>query len=152
MRSPREETQEVILRLLVCTVNPRHILDVMIGVHSAVQTVQSRQKRLSTRTQVGARPGCACETSDAVSFMRSEIARIPLRRLSLTWCRRSRGATPLRVTVLSVERSGSEGFLRRDQPLPTFRSRSPCASWAPPRSGVSAGKATGLPRTAPFCP
>ena len=28
---------------------------------------------------------CACETSDAVSLMRSEIARIPLRRLSLTW-------------------------------------------------------------------
>ena len=29
--------------------------------------------------------GCACETSDAVSLMRSEIARIPLRRLSLAW-------------------------------------------------------------------
>ena len=46
MRSPREETQEVILRALVCAVNPRHLLDVTIGVHSAVQTVQSRQEAL----------------------------------------------------------------------------------------------------------
>ena len=35
MRSPREETQEVILQPLVCAVDPRHILDVMIGVRSA---------------------------------------------------------------------------------------------------------------------
>ena len=97
--------------------------------------MQSRQKRLSARTQVGARPRCACETSDAVSLMRSEIARIPLRRLSLTWCRRSRGATPLRVTVPSVERSGSKGFLRRDQPLPTLRSRSLRIVGSPPIGG-----------------
>ena len=29
---------------------------------------------------------------------------------------------------------------RRDQPLPTLRSRSPCASWAPPRSGLVRAK------------
>ena len=38
------------------------------------------------------------------------------------------------------------------QDLPTLRSRSPCASWAPPLSGVCARSATGSPRTAPFCP
>ena len=54
--------------------------------------------------------GCACETSDAVSLMRSEFARIPLRRLSLTWYRRSRGATPLRVTVPSVKRTAARDF------------------------------------------
>ena len=36
--------------------------------------------------------------------------------------------------------------------LPTLRSRSPCASWAPPHSGVCAGSAIGFPRTAPVCP
>ena len=35
---------------------------------------------------------------------------------------------------------------------PTLRSRSPCASWAPTRSGVCAGCAIGFPRTAPLCP
>ena len=35
VRSPREETQEVILRPLVCAVDPRHILDVMGSTHSA---------------------------------------------------------------------------------------------------------------------
>ena len=38
------------------------------------------------------------------------------------------------------------------QHLPTLRSRSPCASWAPSLSGVCAGSANGSPRTAPFCP
>ena len=38
------------------------------------------------------------------------------------------------------------------QHLPTLRSRSPCASWTPPLSGVCAGSATDSPRTAPFCP
>ena len=37
-------------------------------------------------------------------------SRIPLRMLDFTWCRRSRRATPLRVTVPSVKRGGSEGF------------------------------------------
>ena len=35
VRSPREKTQEVILRPLVCAVDTPHILDFMIGVHSA---------------------------------------------------------------------------------------------------------------------
>ena len=37
-------------------------------------------------------------------------ARIPLRRLSFTWYRRSRGATPLRVTVPSVKRIAAKDF------------------------------------------
>ena len=34
----------------------------------------------------------------------------PFARLSLTWCRRSRGATPLRVTVPSIKRIAAKDF------------------------------------------
>ena len=44
MRSPREETQEVILRPLVCAVDPRHILDVM----GEIDDGKPRSTRVST--------------------------------------------------------------------------------------------------------
>ena len=83
--------------------------------------------------------GCACETSDAVSIMRSEIARIPLRSMSLTWYSRSRGATPLRVTVPSVKRIAAKDFCVEINLYQLFGVGALAHRGLLTRSGVSAG-------------
>ena len=80
---------------------------------------------------------------------------------SLTWSRKSgtvRAVAGSRLSGSEVHRHALPASRRRAgrvrpwlkselDALPTLRSRSPCASWAPTRSGV-----TGFPRTAPLCP
>ena len=65
--------------------------------------------------QVGARPECGCKTSDAVSVMRSEIARIPFAEVGLhlvpplKWVQ-----TPLRVTVPSGDAKVAVKYFLRE--------------------------------------
>ena len=90
MRSPREETQEVILRLLVCAVNPRHILDVMIGVHSAVQTKALDHKDPSWRETRMCMRDIRCSVSNAKRDRSNPFAEVELDLVPpLTWCNTS---------------------------------------------------------------